>query len=576
GGDARRRPRRGTRALPGVPAARDLREARGDARARRPALPPSDLTEGPRGRLSNWAGGVPASDHWGVRGPAAPKLVAPLPSRVMEIGVYTFAEVADRDPATRMRDLLEEAELAERVGLDVFGVGEHHRPDFLVSAPAVALAAVAARTERIRLTSAVTVLSSDDPVRVYQEFAEIDLLSGGRAEIMAGRGSFVESFPLFGYPLADYDELFAEKLELLLRIREHERVTWHGRHRAALSGLGDPGRAARPADGPRHHRREARAVRAVRGAPPDRRRRARPARAGRRGELAHVRGRDVGAGGRRVLPGVRRDDEPRRGGAWLAADGAADVRRAADARGGARRRQPGRRGGEDSLPARGLRPPAVPRAGERRLAAARPRPAVDRAPRHRGRASRPSCPRGLTVQQPSNSAAPYGTNATIHRLPATPRHPERLRRLQTLTDAALAHLRLDELLAALLERTRELLDVDTCAFLLLDEERDELVARAAVGIEEEVERGVRIPVGQGFAGRVAASREPVVLHDVDHGDVLNPILREKGIKSLLGVPLVVEGETIGVLHVGTLEHRAFATEEIELLQLAADRAAISI
>jgi len=161
-------------------------------------------------------------------------------------------------------------------------------------------------------------------------------------------------------------------------------------------------------------------------------------------------------------------------------------------------------------------------------------------------------------------------------LPATPRHPERLRRLQTLTDAALAHLRLDELLAALLERTRELLDVDTCAFLLLDEERDELVARAAVGIEEEVERGVRIPVGQGFAGRVAASREPVVLHDVDHGDVLNPILREKGIKSLLGVPLVVEGETIGVLHVGTLEHRAFATEEIELLQLAADRAAISI
>ena len=152
--------------------------------------------------------------------------------------MYTFAEVADRDPATRMRDLLEEAELAERVGLDVFGVGEHHRPDFLVSAPAVALAAVAARTERIRLTSAVTVLSSDDPVRVYQEFAEIDLLSGGRAEIMAGRGSFVESFPLFGYPLADYDELFAEKLELLLRIREHERVTWHGRHRAALSGLG--------------------------------------------------------------------------------------------------------------------------------------------------------------------------------------------------------------------------------------------------------------------------------------------------------------------------------------------------
>jgi signal transduction histidine kinase len=159
---------------------------------------------------------------------------------------------------------------------------------------------------------------------------------------------------------------------------------------------------------------------------------------------------------------------------------------------------------------------------------------------------------------------------------ADARHPERLRRLQTLTDAALAHLRLDELLAALLERTRELLEVDTCAILLLDEERDELVARAAVGIEEEVERGVRIPVGQGFAGRVAAMREPVVLDDVDDTNVVNPILREKGVKSLLGVPLVVEGATIGVLHVGTLTRRQFAPEEIDLLQFAADRAAIGI
>ena len=116
-----------------------------------------------------------------------------------------------------MRDLLEEAELADQLGLDVFAVGEHHRPDFAVSSPAVALAAIAARTERIRLSSAVTVLSSDDPVRVFQEFAELDLLSGGRAEIMAGRGSFIESFPLFGYDLDDYDDLFAEKLELLLR-----------------------------------------------------------------------------------------------------------------------------------------------------------------------------------------------------------------------------------------------------------------------------------------------------------------------------------------------------------------------
>ncbi len=134
-----------------------------------------------------------------------------------------------------MRELLEEAELADQLGLDVFAVGEHHRPDFLVSAPAVVLAAIAARTERIRLSSAVTVLSSDDPVRVFQEFAHVDLISGGRAEIMAGRGSFIESFPLFGYDLDDYDELFAEKLELLLQIRESPRVTWSGKHRAALN-----------------------------------------------------------------------------------------------------------------------------------------------------------------------------------------------------------------------------------------------------------------------------------------------------------------------------------------------------
>jgi probable LLM family oxidoreductase len=129
-------------------------------------------------------------------------------------------------------------ELADQVGLDVFGVGEHHRPDFAVSSPAVALAAGAARTNRIRLTSAVTVLSSDDPVRVFQDFATLDGLSGGRAEIMAGRGSFVESFPLFGYDLDDYDALFAEKLELLLALRDAERVTWSGKHRAPIEGLG--------------------------------------------------------------------------------------------------------------------------------------------------------------------------------------------------------------------------------------------------------------------------------------------------------------------------------------------------
>jgi probable LLM family oxidoreductase len=137
-----------------------------------------------------------------------------------------------------MRDLLEEAELADQLGLDVFAIGEHHRSDFLVSAPAIPLAAIAARTERIRLSSAVTVLSSDDPVRVFQQFAELDLVSGGRAEIMAGRGSFIESFPLFGYELDDYDELFAEKLELLLKIRESTHVTWSGRHRAPLDDAG--------------------------------------------------------------------------------------------------------------------------------------------------------------------------------------------------------------------------------------------------------------------------------------------------------------------------------------------------
>jgi signal transduction histidine kinase len=159
---------------------------------------------------------------------------------------------------------------------------------------------------------------------------------------------------------------------------------------------------------------------------------------------------------------------------------------------------------------------------------------------------------------------------------ATLADPERLRRLQALTDAALAHLELDQLLASLLDRIRELLTTDTCAFLLLDPEADELVARAAMGIEEEVEQRVRIPVGRGFAGRVAAQRRPVILEDVDHADVFNPILREKGIKSMLGVPLLVRGEVIGVLHVGSLVPRLFTDDDVELLQLAADRAALAI
>lgn len=163
----------------------------------------------------------------------------------MEIGIYSFVErtadaVTGEVPteAERMRNILEEIELADQVGLDVFGIGEHHRPDYLVSSPATVLAAAATLTEQIRLTSAVTVLSSDDPVRVFQDFATLDLISQGRAEIMAGRGSFIESFPLFGYPLDDYNELFEEKLELLIKLRESETVTWSGRHRAALEGQG--------------------------------------------------------------------------------------------------------------------------------------------------------------------------------------------------------------------------------------------------------------------------------------------------------------------------------------------------
>jgi len=161
----------------------------------------------------------------------------------MELGLYTFADVSPVpgqgiSPHQRLRNLIEEIKLADEVGLDVFGLGEHHRPDYIASAPVVALAAAAEHTKNIRLTSAVTVLSSDDPVRVFQQFATLDLLSGGRAEIMAGRGSFIESFPLFGYDLNDYDTLFAEKLDLLLKIRESEKVTWSGALRAPIDGRG--------------------------------------------------------------------------------------------------------------------------------------------------------------------------------------------------------------------------------------------------------------------------------------------------------------------------------------------------
>lgn len=163
----------------------------------------------------------------------------------MEIGITSFVETKPdvktggvMSHAQRLREVVEEIVLADRVGLDVFGVGEHHRKDYAASSPAVVLSAAAAQTKRIRLTSAVTVLSSVDPVRVFQDFATLDGISNGRAEIMAGRGSFVESFPLFGYDLNDYEELFEEHLELLLKIRESEKVTWKGGHRPAINNLG--------------------------------------------------------------------------------------------------------------------------------------------------------------------------------------------------------------------------------------------------------------------------------------------------------------------------------------------------
>jgi alkanesulfonate monooxygenase SsuD/methylene tetrahydromethanopterin reductase-like flavin-dependent oxidoreductase (luciferase family) len=162
-----------------------------------------------------------------------------------ELGIDSFVETsfdpvkrAKLSEAQRIKDLLEEVELADQVGLDAFGIGEHHRREYVSSAPAVILAAAAARTRNIRLTSAVTVLSSDDPVRVFQDFATLDLISGGRAEIIVGRGSFIESFPLFGYDLKDYGSLFEEKLDLLLKIREGTEVQWEGRHRAPLDGQG--------------------------------------------------------------------------------------------------------------------------------------------------------------------------------------------------------------------------------------------------------------------------------------------------------------------------------------------------
>jgi alkanesulfonate monooxygenase SsuD/methylene tetrahydromethanopterin reductase-like flavin-dependent oxidoreductase (luciferase family) len=161
----------------------------------------------------------------------------------MQVVIDSFAAAHDEtslsvSPSERLRNLVEQIEFADRIGLDVFGVGEHHRQEFLDSAPTVILGAAAARTQRIRLTSAVTVLSAADPVRVFQEFATIDLLSQGRAEMVVGRGSFIEAFPLFGLHLIDYDSLFEEKLDLLLKIRDNEHVHWTGEYRPTLNGQG--------------------------------------------------------------------------------------------------------------------------------------------------------------------------------------------------------------------------------------------------------------------------------------------------------------------------------------------------
>ena len=342
----------------------------------------------------------------------------------MELGLATFADLASGvTPEQRMRDLLEEATLADQLGLDVFAVGEHHRPDFLVSSPAVALAAIAARTERIRLSSAVTVLSSDDPVRVFQQFAELDLISGGRAEIMAGRGSFIESFPLFGYDLDDYDALFAEKLELLLKIRESVRVTWSGDHRAPLN---DAGVWPRPVQDPlpvwvavggtpqsvvRAGALGLPLTLAIIGGQPERfvplvelYRRAFEA-AGHDPAQATVAINThafVGAteedGQRRVRRLVPGDDEPDRPRTRLAAVGPARIRRAPLAPRRARGRLARAGGREDPVRARAVRPSALRRADERGGRRAQGRHAFDRAVRDRGRSGRPGRGRSPRVR----------------------------------------------------------------------------------------------------------------------------------------------------------------------------------
>ena len=334
----------------------------------------------------------------------------------MELGLATFADVnpgagADR-VAKRLKELLEEIELADRLGLEVFGVGEHHRPDYAVSATTVALAAAAARTEKIRLSSAVTVLSSADPVRVFQEFATLDLISNGRAEIMAGRGSFIESYPLFGFDLDDYDELFAEKLELLLQLRASERVTWSGKHRAPLNDVGVYPRPVQnplpvwiavggtPASVARAGALGLPLMIAIIGGAPARfaplvelyRESARRAEADSAGLAvginSHMYLADTAQRARDEFSGVLTDDEPHRPRAGLAADEPCAVRRRLRARGSSARGNAGRRDDEDPRPPRTVRERPLPRPHQRRCAATREGDARDRAVRERGRAGR--------------------------------------------------------------------------------------------------------------------------------------------------------------------------------------------
>ena len=332
----------------------------------------------------------------------------------MELGVYTFAELTSSEISARerLRDLLEEIELADQLGLDVFGVGEHHRPDFAVSAPAVVLAAAAMRTKSIRLTSAVSVLSSDDPVRVFQDFSTLDLLSDGRAEIMAGRGSFIESFPLFGYDLRDYDELFEEKLRLLLALRDAERVSWPGGHRAAIDNLGVYPRPLQqplpiwvavggsPESALRAGTLGLPMALAIIGGLPERfvpftelhRRAGEQAGHGRLSLSINSHGyiADTAEQARdESFPYVAAMMDKIGQGTRLAAPHSCRLRRRSDTARRELRRQPRADRREDPLSARAVRPRPVPRPVQRRDDAAREDHALDRVLRHRGRAGRP-------------------------------------------------------------------------------------------------------------------------------------------------------------------------------------------